>query len=385
MITAASLRSHTSKDLAQIAKKKGVPGWHSMRKEDLVKAILKLSKSKSGNGKTTNGKVAKSERAKSNGSISKNLTKSKTSNKRTTRKPTKKVAAPNPRVVKIIREQNRARQRQKDLAQHYIEGEPIKDGIVLIVRDAYWLQACWSITPKTVHRCEVALAEHWHNAKPVIRLLAVKDKGSTHGYEETVRDIPIHGGVRNWYIDVNDPPSDFRVALGYLTENGRFHLIAKSNIVSTPFPGKSDSMKGHWEDIAENHQKYFALSGGYSEGKATEELRNVFEEQLQRPMSSPSLGHVSSANHFGNLEFQVDAELVVFGSVDPKATVTLGGEPVQIQPDGSFKVEMSMPDRRQVLPVVACSRDGSQQRTTVLAIEKNTKVMEAVNCDPEEG
>jgi hypothetical protein len=37
---------------------------------------------------------------------------------------------------------------------------------------------------------------------------------------------------------------------------------------------------------------------------------------------------------------------------------------------------MSMPDRRQLLPVVANSRDGAEQRTIVLAVERNTKVME---------
>jgi hypothetical protein len=45
---------------------------------------------------------------------------------------------------------------------------------------------------------------------------------------------------------------------------------------------------------------------------------------------------------------------------------------------------MGMPDRRQVLPIVACSRDGSEQRTTVLAVERNTKVMEPLSRDLED-
>ena len=49
-----------------------------------------------------------------------------------------------------------------------------------------------------------------------------------------------------------------------------------------------------------------------------------------------------------------------------------------MESDGSFMVRFNMPDRRQVFPIVACSVDGTQQRTIVLAVERNTKVMEPV-------
>ena len=35
-----------------------------------------------------------------------------------------------------------------------------------------------------------------------------------------------------------------------------------------------------------------------------------------------------------------------------------------------------LPDKRQVLPVVASSVDGVEQRTIVIAVERNTKVLE---------
>jgi hypothetical protein len=60
----------------------------------------------------------------------------------------------------------------------------------------------------------------------------------------------------------------------------------------------------------------------------------------------------------------------------------LAGEPVQLGPDGSFTARVSLPDRRRVLPVVASSRDGVQERTIVLAIERNTKVMEPKMREP---
>jgi len=52
--------------------------------------------------------------------------------------------------------------------------------------------------------------------------------------------------------------------------------------------------------------------------------------------------------------------------------------------DNSFTVRMSMPDKRQVIPIVASTADGVEQRTTVIAVERNTKVMETLIRDPED-
>jgi hypothetical protein len=75
------------------------------------------------------------------------------------------------------------------------------------------------------------------------------------------------------------------------------------------------------------------------------------------------------------LPFAVDAELIVYGVSSPHAHVTLQGEPVALRHDGSFTVRMSLPDRRQVIPVIASSPDGVEQRTIILAVERNTKVL----------
>jgi len=89
-------------------------------------------------------------------------------------------------------------------------------------------------------------------------------------------------------------------------------------------------------------------------------------------------------NRQREFRFEVDAEMIVYGATKPDAYVTLAGEPVKLRPDGTFTVRLSMPDRRQVLPVVAQSADGLEQRTTVLAVERNTKTMEPMVRDPNE-
>ena len=82
--------------------------------------------------------------------------------------------------------------------------------------------------------------------------------------------------------------------------------------------------------------------------------------------------------------FEVDAALVVYGATDPGVRLTLRGEPVRIQADGTFMIRFSLPNRRQVIPIVAQSIDGLEQRTVIIAVERNTKVMEPIICEPGE-
>jgi transcription termination factor Rho len=44
-MTAADLKSRTVRDLASMAKRKKVPGWHSMKKDELVHALVRHAKS----------------------------------------------------------------------------------------------------------------------------------------------------------------------------------------------------------------------------------------------------------------------------------------------------------------------------------------------------
>jgi hypothetical protein len=42
---------------------------------------------------------------------------------------------------------------------------------------------------------------------------------------------------------------------------------------------------------------------------------------------------------------------------------------------------MAMPEAREVIPIVASTSDGVEQRTVVLSVDRNTKVMEPVIRD----
>lgn len=370
MISVETLSAKTSRDLAQMAKKKGVPGWHSMRKTQLVNALIKLAKEKS---QEKRSKAATAEKSP--------LISAKTKPATTATPP----QSAESEIAKKIRLQSAQQERLRNIAfAGNSTTAPTSDRIILIVRDAFWMQAYWEVTKATVQRIKVALGPNWHKARPVLRLLKISSRGSTNAFEEIAQEIPIHGGASNWFVNVDDSPSSYRIAIGYLTDAGgdgeRFHMVAKSNQVLTPTSNIDADQS--WTDITNDVEKYYSLSGGYEANVVSGELRSVLEEKSGQALHTTAFQNIPSLTRFSrDLAFEVDAHVVIYGSTDPFANVTIAGTPVEIESDGSFAVRMELPDKRQVLPVTAFSRDGTQRQTTVLAIERNTKVLEAVNRD----
>jgi hypothetical protein len=399
LITTASLKTQSWKDLADMAKSKGLSGYSSMKKDELVRALVRAAKKrsqarshgvrkvgKSATAKTFRRETIKAHSAHSNGSKINGVIKSGGSNGKTphVRPPTAKQR----RIAEKIQKVNVERERLKDLSGSFTLGKSgnkrkaaEKDRLVLMVRDPYWLQVVWTVTRHSVRRAEAALAEHWHTAHPILRLLEVDGGHTTSTAERVSREIEVHGGVTNWYIEVSNPPRSFRVELGYKSAGGKFFSICRSNIVHTPAPDSSDVIDENWTDVAANYERVYALSGGYAEDKQSGELQELFEERLRRPMGNPVTSQFGSGaervlHRHRDLDFHVDAEMILYGRTKPDAKVTLGGEPIKLRPDGSFTVRQPMPDKRQVLPVVASTPDGVEQRTIVIAVERNTKVLE---------
>ncbi len=259
----------------------------------------------------------------------------------------------------------------------------------MMVRDPYWLHAYWELSRTTLGpRPGCSSARDWHAARPILRLMDVSSEDTTSASERQIRDIPIHGGVNNWYIDVNTPPRSCRVDIGYLGRGDKFFVLACSNVVTTPKAGVSDVLDENWSSVQEQFQKIFQQSGG-SNGGVSSDLRDLFEERLRRGRCRTS--RARSLGRRGTLgtpargfHFEIDAELIVYGATEPNARVTLQGEHVQLRPDGTFTVRFALPDSRQIIPAVSASYDGVEERTIVLAVERNTKELEPMIHDGNE-
>ncbi len=387
MITSAELKEHSIKELGKIAERRGVSRWKTMKKDELVRAIVRASKVAPRAKSAPAAKTVKKTSVPAPATARKaNTAPARTSAASSPKTATHKRHPVAPRAIAKIQRAHAQRVKTKDLSSGQ---KASKDRIVLMVRDAYWLHACWNITEHSVTRAEAAMAEQWHTAKPVLRLLEVHAGSTTNSAERVVREYDIHGGVTNWYIDIIQPQRSFRVEIGYKGGNGKIHTLCRSNIITMPAPGSSDAIDRNWADVAENYERVYALSGGYSDESPSGELQELFEERLRRPMGNAlgtrfGSGAEAVLRRHRDFEFNVDAEMIVYGSTKADSRVTVGGEPIKVRADGTFTLRLAMPDKRQVIPVVAASADGVEQRTVVLAIERNTKVLEPMMKDAAE-
>lgn len=403
-MTVDTLKAYSMKDLAELAKKRGVRGWQSMRKEQLVKALMQVARAKAARPAASSKTSTAVRRAASvNGSASRNGH-SHSTNGHAIKVAKKPQPAVPPKPVtetasrKILKQTLAARRLQEaktklEQLKHLVPLTPsgklnsvAKDRLIVMVRDSYWLHAYWELTRQGVERARAAMGQDWHGAKPILRLMEVAVGTTTSGVESMLRDIEIHGGVNNWYIDVQDPPQSYRVDIGYRGPSGKFFVLARSNVVTTPKAGSKDAIDENWTDVAQNYDKIYAQSGGYSQDGSSGDLQDLFEERLRRPMGSPLVTNFGSGVE-GLLPkkkqffFEIDAELIVYGVTESDAHVTLQGEPVRLRPDGTFTMRFSLPNCRQVIPAVASGANGLEQRTIVLAVERNTKVMEPLVRD----
>jgi len=397
-MTTEQLLARSKDQLAEMARKCGVAGWQSMRKDELVSALIRTAKRRARAKAAMNGKPATEKvhakptkpvlvKAAPMSSNGKHPTKPAPRPQRAAARDTSNNSGGISGAEEVVeRSKFDVGVPTKDLSALSPKSLPAgygKDRLVVMVRDPFWLHTYWELTHQSVQRAEAALGQDWHGAKPILRVFDVSTNDTTSTSEEAVRDIEIHGGCNSWYIEVKEPPRSFRVDIGYLSKQGRFYVLARSNVVNTPRAGISDRLDENWADFdPAQADRIFAMSSGFDQMHSGNslELKDLFEQRLRRPIGSPSVTAFGSGavapGKARKFWFQLDAELIVYGATEPRARVTLQGEPVKLRPDGTFTMRFSLPDGRQIIPAVASSADGVEERTVVLAVERNTKQLE---------
>lgn len=82
----------------------------------------------------------------------------------------------------------------------------------------------------------------------------------------------------------------------------------------------------------------------------------------------------------GEREFfmHVNAEVIFYGGTDPRAAVTVKGQPITLNPDGTFRYHFVFPNADYEIPIVATSPDGVETRSATLSFTRSTKKIGSV-------
>jgi len=300
--------------------------------------------------------------------------------------------------------------------------------LLLTARDPHWLYAHWDLTREQQHAyCERAADGHL--------MLRVHREDLV---EKPVAEIHVHPDARHWFVHVEQAGTHYHAQLGCQTSTGEWIPISASTTTATP-PGRvSQNTAVEFATIPFETpmSNLLALTEGASAqnlslAEALEKLRKLGHPDLptfpahktwtadqeralaeiifnpnqpiQVPLSSftitenfqPPPGELPTSpagisSPFGGEQpakqfwFQVNAELIIYGATEPNATVTIGGQPVQLRPDGSFSFRFALPDGQYELPVVAISADQTDGRAANLKFTRATDLSGDVGAHPQD-
>ncbi|MCS6864628.1 MAG: DUF4912 domain-containing protein [Gemmataceae bacterium] len=420
MKTAGSLSDRSKAELANLARQRGIRGWANMDKNALVKALSKLVAAKPAKAaaKTTRPATTAKSSAKPQRKPAPPAAAAATKPSRTKSPAKSKAAATEPAAVpttskpaatatngaaKVTPAATAAATATKPVIKPLIppreatketppprSATPVgKDRLLLAVSNPYWLNAYWEISAHSLQRAEAALKQDWHGARLVLRLFDVTSVDTTSTSETPVKDIVIPGPGNNWYIDVPQPPRTYRADLGYLSRRGEFYVLARSNVVTPPKAGAVESgeiLEAAWDDddAKWKAERMLAMSSGF-ESTGNPELREFLEERTGRSLGPPKETAFGTGamppSSVKKFFFEINAKLIVYGRTDPSAHLTINNDPIKLNPDGTFRMLFDLPDSRQIIPAVAASADGVEERIIVLAIERNTKYLDPMIHD----
>jgi hypothetical protein len=417
------LVAKTKTELMKLAKRLGLRGISTLAKGALVRKIESAKQNKTAHSKRKTGGVARKITE---------IVKRRAIRKRKVvvpAKPSRKVKAPAEKPVsasaatELVAHKfdlsNKPKPTRRvpepeqlgELPEAYGTGR-----LFLTARDPHWLYAYWDLTGQQMS----SYRQRAVDGRLVLRVFEQNHAAPLH-------EFTIHHDTRNWYIPVHKPAATYTAQLGYWLPDANFFVVSQSRgattqsaVVSadttvrfatiplevplpqllelirtrmaegeplaealhrlqatgTPFPFKVSVEVGPWTPEQVSQLEHI-LAGDVmrkipvGSAEISEWLRRRLAEQLGSAVSggfsSPGGASWSGAPGKG-FWFAVNAELMIYGATEPNAKVTVDGQPVALNSDGTFMFHYEFPNGQFRVPVAA----GDDQRAAELKFERRT-------------
>jgi uncharacterized protein len=291
--------------------------------------------------------------------------------------------------------------------------------IMLMPRDPQWAYAYWDVPND--HKEEL---RRQGGQQLAIRIYDVTDVNLDHQAPHSVQEYLCDEMAREWYLPIPVSDRDYVADIGYRCADGRWLVLARSATVSIPPVYPSDWIEDafitvNWDDdlrgktlytlvppakkqalgadAAPSDRLYDAVFGMTKDTESMRMAGSLFGSMQQTPEAAVSSyvfpsgagmwavptasgQNMSGAGFSGDIAaprprqfwLVADAELIVYGATEPDATVTIGDRQIKLNPDGTFRFQMSFQDGVIDYPIKAVAIDGEQTRSIHMNFERET-------------
>lgn len=299
--------------------------------------------------------------------------------------------------------------------------------IVLLPRDPQWAYTYWDIPND--HKEEL---RRQGGQTLALRIYDVTDVDLDYQSPHSLQEYPADELAREWYLPIPVSDRDYVIDVGYRTADGGWLVLARSARVHIPPVYPSDWIEDVFitvdfeEDLraktfyelvppskklptvtasSEGNPIYEQIFGLAESAEAQRVAGSLFGSMQHVPGSAAPEQAISSyvfpsgvgmwavpnvsgltMSGVGMSGFSAgavparprkfwlvaDAELIVYGATEPDANVTIGGRPIKLNSDGTFRFQMSFQDGLIDYPILAIAADGEQSRSIHMKFERET-------------
>ncbi|MGD1911063.1 MAG: DUF4912 domain-containing protein [Rivularia sp. (in: cyanobacteria)] len=296
--------------------------------------------------------------------------------------------------------------------------------VVLMPRDPQWAYAYWDISNE--HKEDL---RRQGGQQLALRIYDVTDINLENQSAHSLQEYPCDELAREWYLPIPVSDRDYVIDIGYRCADGRWLTLARSARVHIPPVYPSDWIEDifitvDFEEDLRGKTKYELVppakkapvaaqnSNGnaiyeqiFGMAESAEAMRvagSIFGSQHHVPgsmapeqvissyifpsgvgmwalptasgvnMSGVGMGASAPPERPRKFWLIADAELIVYGATEPDATVTIGDREIKLNPDGTFRFQMSFQDGLIDYPIKAVAVDGEQTRSIQMKFNRET-------------
>ena len=301
--------------------------------------------------------------------------------------------------------------------------------IVLMPRDPQWAYTYWDVPNEQKEHLR-----RQGGQQLALRLYDVTDINLANQAPHSVQEYLCDEMAREWYLPIPVSDRDYVIDIGYRSFDGGWLVLSRSAPVRIPPVYPSDWVEDifvtvDWEQNLQGvkvyelvppskrqvlgqtnpiYQEIFDMAQSAEAQRAAGSIFGSMQHVagsipsswvLQESLSSyifPSgvgmwavptvsgltmsgvgmsgVGFSASAPPIRPRQFWLvaDAELIVYGATEPDANVTIAGRPIKLNPDGTFRFQMSFQDGLIDYPIMAVAADGVQTRSIHMKFERET-------------